>query len=320
MKSWQPKIELHINTWSAKLSSERWWPKYIYHFTDVKNAAGVLQHRKICSRTEAQRLGLMASDNAAKDVIELTRESHTAFARFYFRPLTPTQYHNEGITPRNERWHEAHCPVPVFFLFDALDLLSRDAVQFSTGNMAKSGVEFGSSEELFDRIPFGQVFHRSAIGNNEDKDDVIFRRHAEVLVPTALSLDDALKVVVCRSAPERQTLLHLLSPQDRLYWDKKVKLGTKALFQKAGTHVESVSAVDDVITFTFYNGGRFSTAFDATYTHVEASSKIVQWTGRWDTTRALAIRHKDPRGGISTLTLDGDLAYRGPVPFSDAPF
>lgn len=35
----------------------------------------------------------------------------------YFRPRTPTQFHNEGIRPPLQRGQSgAHCPVPIFFV------------------------------------------------------------------------------------------------------------------------------------------------------------------------------------------------------------
>ena len=104
---------------SQKLSPDKqWWPKYFYHFTDVHNAVGILCDGKIYSRKKADELGKMQSDNASMSVIINTDKEAYEYARMFFRPTTPTQYHNEGYKPlalRNKSVN-ASCPVPVFFM------------------------------------------------------------------------------------------------------------------------------------------------------------------------------------------------------------
>ena len=43
MKPWADEIRRHIDAWSARLGSVGWWPRYVYHFTDVHNAASIVQ-------------------------------------------------------------------------------------------------------------------------------------------------------------------------------------------------------------------------------------------------------------------------------------
>ena len=184
MKTWRPIIEQHIRNWSARLGNLHWWPSYVYHFTDVRNAANILKSGFLYSRIEASQLGLMYVDNASPEVIQRTRPEYESYTRLYFRPQTPTQFRNEGIRPINQReLGGAHCPVPIYFCFDALNVLSRDDCEFSDGNMGSLRAQHSDSENFFAIIPFQLVYHSGSIYPEENKDEIIFRRHAEVLVP-----------------------------------------------------------------------------------------------------------------------------------------
>ena len=96
-----------------------WWPKYAYHYTDISNAVSILRSGYIYSRIHATESGLMQNDNASRQVIDITNRAAVSSVRFYFRPLTPTQYHNEGYKHPQLRYNHdenANTPVPVFFL------------------------------------------------------------------------------------------------------------------------------------------------------------------------------------------------------------
>ena len=117
MKPWHAEIQQHIQAWSKRLGNLGWWQKYVYHFTDVQNAARILTDGIIYCRAEAVRRGRMVVDNASPEIIAQTRTEFTRFVRLYFRPRTPTQFRNEGIRPRTARVLGSHCPVPILFLF-----------------------------------------------------------------------------------------------------------------------------------------------------------------------------------------------------------
>ena len=118
--------------------NNKWWPKCFFHFTDVHNAVGILIDGKILSRRDALAHGRMLSDNASNRVISNTDEETLKFARLYFRPRTPTQFHNEGYKPKLVRDQEinASCPVPVFILLDSAKVLELDDVYFVEKGMA----------------------------------------------------------------------------------------------------------------------------------------------------------------------------------------
>jgi hypothetical protein len=258
VKPWADEIKFHIETWAARLGPLSWWPRYIYHFTDVNNAASIIQSGCLYSRAEVEQRGLMRVDNASSEIIQQTRPEHLNYVRLYFRPRTPTQFRNEGIRPINQRELGAHCPVPVYICFDALTVLAQDNTEFSNGNMGSSWATHGGERDFFLSIPFHLVFHNRAFMPDE-RDEIVFRRNAEVLVPGSLPLDPALKFIACRSAAERQTLLHLLPPNLRRQWAPRIRLGEQGLFERKWTYVEEVITVDGERITTCKGGGADST-------------------------------------------------------------
>ena len=119
---------------APRLGSRKWWPRFAFHFTDVLNAVGILTEERLYCRAAAIDRGLMKVNNAAPTVIERSQDRTDRLARFYFRPRTPTQYHNEGCRPTDQRSYlNAHCPVPIFFLFDLEALLIQKGTRVSNG-------------------------------------------------------------------------------------------------------------------------------------------------------------------------------------------
>jgi len=208
-KQWRQKIKDHIEHWSGSLSGHSWWPKYVYFFTDLRNAVSILEKGCLLSRDRAENLDSIKVDGASREIIDQTREECLKFVRLYYRPRTPTQYRCEGIRPQNERWQDAHYPVLVFFLFDAYEVMSRGDAQYSNGSIASPYAMYGPEEKDFQRIPFNKVFHYGRYDTSVEG-DIKFHRHAELLIPEMLSLKENLKLIVCRSYAERQSLIYLL--------------------------------------------------------------------------------------------------------------
>jgi hypothetical protein len=121
-------------------------PPSIYHFTHLFNAIDIIKERKILSRKKAS--GKFA--NAAGNLVERRDTAHN-YARFYFRPQTPTQFYNEclgwdsSLTTNYDKSYYSQaknlglpkCPIPVFFKFDLKEVLMKmpDQCFHSTGNM-----------------------------------------------------------------------------------------------------------------------------------------------------------------------------------------
>ncbi len=321
MKAWTADIECHIQSWSERLGSLNWWPKYVYHFTDVNNAVRIIRSGSLYSRSECLRLNLMAVDNANVEVIQQTQREHLDFVRLYFRPRTPTQFRNEGIRPIGQRdGSGAHCPVPVFFCFDTLGILSMDESEFSNGNMASIDVEHHSDREFFLSIPFQYVFHNSWF-SSDMRHTIVFHRNAEVLVPHRLPLKPHLKFIACRSAAERQTLLHFLPPRFRRSWSPLIRIGESGFFERKWTFIEEVVVVDDKVVFRFNPSTITPGPFTVRMTYQESgSTQVLQWEGANLLRSARQVRIPNAIRGEVRLYLDDTLAFADTLIFEDLPF
>lgn len=247
-KPWHQKIKDHIEHWSGSLSGHSWWPRYVYFFTDMRNAISILEKGCLLSRDWAESLDFIEVDGASREIISQTREECLKFVRLYYRLRTPTQYRCEGIRPPGERWQDAHCPVPVFFLFDAYEVMSRDNAQYSDGSMASPYAKYGPEERDFQRIPFKKVFHDGRY-NTSVEGDIKFHRHTELLIPEMLPLKENLKLIVCRSYAERQSLLYLLPRSLQEQWHNLIRTGDSSMYERQWAYVNTVETDHQEITF-----------------------------------------------------------------------
>ena len=187
-----------------------WWPKFAYHYTDIENAILILDKHTIFSRTDALEEGLMKNDNANVKVISNTGDA-VNYARFYFRPLTPTQYRNEGFKHPDlsyQQKYHANVPVPIFFVFDLCKMLeSTEGIVFSEMGQAGYGSPRSNTIEEFSKFNFNMIYSANEMSNVELEKRY---RHAEILVPRQYDIDFCLKYIVCRSECEKRTLLYLL--------------------------------------------------------------------------------------------------------------
>jgi hypothetical protein len=134
------------------------WPSRLFHHAPIENAVLLLKDGNLRSRKDDKNA--RASDVAAAAVLASREDAHD-FARLYFRPLTPTQWHIEGIRKSTEcSYGEAsHAPILIMFVFSARSVLQSPGVKFSDRNMQISGVQPSDTEIYFSNIPFDKVFH-----------------------------------------------------------------------------------------------------------------------------------------------------------------
>jgi|GEM_PF-968206 hypothetical protein len=182
---------------------------YVYHFTHIENAASILRGEKLLARN-------FCPDNfknsAGVNLINRTREDVKNFARFYFRPKTPTQWHNEGLGKRRKNIY-ALCPVPIFFRFNLKQVLkthgSRCAV--SSGNLAASGSYYGNSTAFLEQgFDFNNVYSTlQRVG----KETFLRASQQEFIIFHELDFDKLITddiTIICRSSQDKQTLINLL--------------------------------------------------------------------------------------------------------------
>lgn len=161
--------QLNRASFIQRLKRKKSHPR-IYHFTHLYNAIEVIKSRKILSRDRAIELGLLRFDSAGS-VIGRSSKAH-AYARFYFRPGTPTQYYNEalgadsklGHTNKRGEWKSKYpqarilglpkCPLPVFFEFDLEEVISAmpELCFYSDRNMQSDNPQIFAVERDTDKL------------------------------------------------------------------------------------------------------------------------------------------------------------------------
>ncbi len=254
--------------------ARQWWPKYVFRFDDIQNAVRILQGGKVLCRAKRGD----ALETASQEVLDHTEETWKNHVRLYFRPRTPTQYQVEGFRPKGQLGSlKAHMPVPVFFLFDAKEVLTRASTKFSDGNLAAHPV-VGQNADYFEAIPFDKVYHDSWMGEGE-KANIKFHRQAEVVVPDELELD-ALQLIWLRTEAEYKTLLHLMPKAMAKKYGPKLRHGKKPnLHFYNWSFVESASLEQNRISLEFNASTRTPGPFVA---HLEVCDLVTGAKYKWE--------------------------------------
>jgi len=208
---------------------EQQWSKWkgsIYHYSHIDNAVEIIKSRKIQSRNKANIKG-----DAAGNVVHLRNDAHD-YARFYFRPHTPTQFYNEflgkntsdGYDSKNNSWVSWYekarglgfpkCPIPIFFRFSLQDVLFKDKVQccISNGNMQTGSTQFGNIEKMINKFGFEDLYYTpQQYATKEDYNRYRNYAQQEFLVKDELSFNDLRDFeIVCPSESDRALLINLL--------------------------------------------------------------------------------------------------------------
>ena len=241
--------ELKQEPWLGE--QRRRWPDFCFHFTDIRNAVSILKHNSLLSRAEARRQGINFASSASSKIISWTAPAIKDSVRFYFRPETPTTYRMEGFKPPNKRYEDAHCPVPIYFLFDMREIISLNATRFSAGSLARGEYRLFTTADEFIQLPFRDIYHNTPY-SPEDKDRYVNTNQAEVIYPRIISLEH-LKYIYCRSSAERETLQNLLPLDIWKRWETKVIVNKKGkLFSKKWLYIEDVTLTNRSIAVDFH--------------------------------------------------------------------
>ncbi|QNP51463.1 DUF4433 domain-containing protein [Hymenobacter qilianensis] len=155
---------LHFQFQIQMLNSN--WKGYAYHFTHLTNALDIIRSGKILSRNKALQSTTKLAD-AAGSVVNRRHDAHS-YARFYFRPQSPTQFYNEGLGmdrleylyDRAKGLNFPKCPIPVFFRFKLKEIFEkkRASVHISNGNMQADVAGYGPVEKVINRFDFENLF------------------------------------------------------------------------------------------------------------------------------------------------------------------
>ncbi len=230
------------------------WPRYAFHMAGIDNALNILSEGYIYSRNKAMELGKMQVDNASQGVIDNTVDDVKAYARFYFRPKTPTYYHFEGYHQEGLRYqndNHVNMPLPVLFLFDLESLLSDERTVFNGIKASGNNYNPLRGVEAFNSLQFDKIYH-----DTWTKDKAIYDyRHAEVLYPEQYPIERSLKRIICRNQIEAvslKRLLRLRNPEAIEKWGPIIQVNA-SYFNLSGLRVidTSVKKQDDTMVMRF---------------------------------------------------------------------
>lgn len=204
------------------------WKDDIYHFTHIDNAVEIIKNKKIQSRNSA-----IIKGDAAGSVVHRRNDAHN-YARFYFRPQTPTQFYNEFLGKNTTDGYESHghwvswydkarrlgfpkCPIPIFFKFSLQDVLfkNKEKCCISNGNMQTGSTQFGSIEKMASKFGFEDLYYTpEQYATKEDYKKYINYAQQEFLVKNELSFDDLNDFqIVCPTDIDKNLLMNLLGQE-----------------------------------------------------------------------------------------------------------
>ena len=216
----------------------------------------ILNSGKLYSRDKVKELKLLKTDIANDDVINHTSEKVDKYARLYFGAKTPTMYNNEGLIPKNDIQNNAHCPIPIFLLFDFVDVLSLDGIWFSNGNMGvdENRIEVYNDIRKLNNLEWEYIYHRESLYQLENARHINYCRNAEVLVQHELNVYDALKWICVRSKADKDSLLNLVSKSTQKKIKDKIKIFTgDGLFHNKRLYIDNVRINKEQINIEFTN-------------------------------------------------------------------
>ncbi len=265
----------------VRRTERRWWPRLLFHYTDINNAIRILQNGCLYSRGQLENAGGLAVSSGSSVVLAGTDTTIKDCVRLYFRPKTPTQFHAEGVRSKTilakSMFSDAHCPVPVFFLLDSASILTRNDSLFSDGSLASPKAQIFQTANELENLPWKKIYHNSWFDVEKDR-DIVFRRGAEVIVPISLDLE-ALRYIYCRSEAERETLLFLLPyPLRKRYQRKIVSTTRSTLYFRQHTFLETVQLDSSAVSMNFSpetnSGGPFHLQIDLVFNEQQESFSI----------------------------------------------
>src|SRR5699024_9760593 len=199
------------------------WKGSIYHFSHIDNAVEIIKNRKIQSRNKAN-----LKADAAGSVVHRRVDAHD-YARFYFRPQTPTQFYNEflGKDQTDKSFDKARnlgfpkCPIPIFFKFSIKEVLFKNEKKccISNGNMQKNATQFNPVEQMLDKFNFQYLY--SNIGDGLQ--NYMNYSQQEFLVKDELTFEDLSDFeIICPSEADRTLLINLLGNEHKDIFSKIV--------------------------------------------------------------------------------------------------
>ena len=315
----------HIELWTDNLSltQKSRWPKYLFRHEPLQNAVKVLSSGRLLSRVHAEAVDHI--DIAPAAIIHSRNNAHR-FGRLYFRPRTPTQFQIEGIRRPDEHYlgeAGAHAPMLVMLVFQAESVLTIDGAGFSNGNMQSPQTEVGDDDEFFRTLDFANIYHDEPRDQSARGQEIKRARCAEVLLPSPFVLRPHLAAILCRSAPERETLLHSLDEM-RPDWEAKTRVYTEpGIFFSRYPFVKEFQPANSSIVISC-NPRRDGAPFSVGIQITDPDGSVRRF-GAYSINDAKRYRVRVDPGFtdgfyLAEVFVDGSLAYKASFLIDDLPF
>lgn len=190
--------------------SESPWAGFVYHFTHLENALNIIKEKKILPRNKAT-----FKDSAGSSFINTTLDEIKNFARFYFRPLTPTQYYNEGLGRKTKLGDLPQCPVMIFFKFDLKEILEKkeNLCYVSNGNLRHYPITgFGNDYDFLKSFNFKKLYCKY---DECDTQTFLNASQQEFIVKDEFDFSDIENFqIICRTEFDKNVLVNLIGIND----------------------------------------------------------------------------------------------------------
>lgn len=190
----------------------------VYHFSHIENAVKIIKSQAIKSRNLAS-----FKDSAGSGIIAQTDADKKEFARFYFRPHTPTQFYVEnwgrGKESIQNLGDEPICPIPVFFKVPLAEVLLISDWKISLGSMAVPNMVYGNDMEIIKQFDFEGVYK---LKDEIDHNRFMAAAHQEFLIQDKLELNAINYELIVQDENAKKSLLALLDDNEE--WEGRINI------------------------------------------------------------------------------------------------
>lgn len=264
------------------------WSGYVYHFTHLTNAIKIIKNCQIVSRNLALKDSQFS--DAAGSVVNRRHDAHD-YARFYFRPQTPTQFYNECLGKDHESgrygWTKDHdgewqrvwksdfdkakklglpkCPIPIFFKFSIDEIFKNqyDKCYISNGNLQTNWARIGRIGEMYNLFDFNDVYSSVTYSNNKtiiktsdgDFNTYLSKSQQEFLVKDKFDFSDINNYeILVRNRSDLFQLKHLLKNYPNVIQKIRIADDKDDIYLNNNKKIEYNLDRNSVTVSTNYNG------------------------------------------------------------------
>ncbi len=279
-----PELNLYLQL-KAKPSR---WSGYIYHFTHLTNAVEIIKNRKILSRNKA-----IVFADAAGAVVGRRHTAHE-FARFYFRPQTPTQFYNECLgLDINAKYYERalrlglpKCPIPVFFRFNLQEVLLklRGKCYMSNGNMQTNWAVVKPVLKMLSKFNFSDVY--STIFNTTDGDFRTYINYSqqEFLIKDKFDFETIINFdIIVRNQTDKDELIRRIGERSQYINRIKVSSDGDDIYHNKNKDIEceyndGILSISTTYSGNGYKSGMFIILFPSGTNYEMISGNVINAT------------------------------------------